>query len=198
MWCCFGMFLHHHFMVWSLSMHLIISNDTLCLSVLFFFSLWRNSRKKVKPNREDRTYMSLKKTDVSTEYDVIGQAIHPDSNWSVKTYFKCVIYIYIFFFVIWTFVLHYAVFLVFSLYLKCIVLYLEFYFADFSTNLEMWNNQFRVKWIDSVHDCVLCRTKKNTSAGWYMGLFLTIKAILMNRFVVVSSLDLPQFTKNKT
>ncbi|XP_068997352.1 sialic acid-binding Ig-like lectin 13 isoform X1 [Embiotoca jacksoni] len=41
--------------------------------IIYFGFLW-NSRKKVKPNQEDRTYMSLQKTDRSPEYDVIGQS----------------------------------------------------------------------------------------------------------------------------
>ncbi|KAM8734459.1 sialic acid-binding Ig-like lectin 14 isoform 2-T2 [Acanthopagrus schlegelii] len=36
--------------------------------------LW-NTRKKVKPNQEDRTYMSLRRNDLSPEYDVIGQPL---------------------------------------------------------------------------------------------------------------------------
>ncbi|XP_071325158.1 hemicentin-1-like [Trachinotus anak] len=43
--------------------------------IICFVFLW-NSRKKVKPDTEDRTYMSLRKTDKSPEYDVIGQTVN--------------------------------------------------------------------------------------------------------------------------
>ncbi|XP_056237497.1 sialic acid-binding Ig-like lectin 5 [Seriola aureovittata] len=43
--------------------------------IICFVFLWI-SRKKVKPNQEDRTYMSLQKTDRSPEYDVIGQTLN--------------------------------------------------------------------------------------------------------------------------
>ncbi|XP_028428475.1 neural cell adhesion molecule L1 [Perca flavescens] len=42
------------------------------ISIILLMLLW-NTRKKVKPNQEDRTYMSLRKTDLSPEYDVIAQ-----------------------------------------------------------------------------------------------------------------------------
>ncbi|KAF3839485.1 hypothetical protein F7725_018202 [Dissostichus mawsoni] len=35
-----------------------------------------HTRKKVKPNQEDRTYMSIKKTEVSSDYDVIAQPLN--------------------------------------------------------------------------------------------------------------------------
>ncbi|TKS82407.1 Sialic acid-binding [Collichthys lucidus] len=62
---------------WAVAAAVSLIVNVICIICVML--LW-NSRKKVKPNREDRTYMSLKKTDVSPEYDVIGQAIHPDSN----------------------------------------------------------------------------------------------------------------------
>ncbi|GLD53071.1 sialic acid-binding Ig-like lectin 14 [Lates japonicus] len=43
--------------------------------IICFVFLW-NSRKMVKPNEEDRTYMSLQKTDTSPQYDVIGQPLN--------------------------------------------------------------------------------------------------------------------------
>uniref|UniRef100_A0A8C4DBU7 Ig-like domain-containing protein n=1 Tax=Dicentrarchus labrax TaxID=13489 RepID=A0A8C4DBU7_DICLA len=43
--------------------------------IIYVLILW-NSRKKVKSNQEDRTYMSLKKTDQSPDYDVIGQPLN--------------------------------------------------------------------------------------------------------------------------
>ncbi|XP_070767893.1 sialic acid-binding Ig-like lectin 14 [Enoplosus armatus] len=51
-----------------------------CLSVnvfctIYVIFLWK-ARKKVKPNQEDRTYMSLQKTDESPEYSVIGQPLN--------------------------------------------------------------------------------------------------------------------------
>ncbi|XP_051812406.1 B-cell receptor CD22-like isoform X2 [Acanthochromis polyacanthus] len=42
------------------------------LVIILISCLW-NSRKKVKPNQEDRTYMSLQRTDTSPEYEVIAQ-----------------------------------------------------------------------------------------------------------------------------
>ncbi|XP_008281385.1 sialic acid-binding Ig-like lectin 14 isoform X1 [Stegastes partitus] len=53
----------------------VVAGVSLSVNVLFIFfisCLW-NSRKKVKPNQEDSTYMSLQKTDVSPEYEVITQ-----------------------------------------------------------------------------------------------------------------------------
>ncbi|XP_074508739.1 sialic acid-binding Ig-like lectin 14 isoform X2 [Sebastes fasciatus] len=47
--------------------------NVICIILLMF--LW-NTRKKVKPNREDRTYMSLQKTDPSPEYDVIAPRLN--------------------------------------------------------------------------------------------------------------------------
>ncbi|XP_062421575.1 sialic acid-binding Ig-like lectin 9 [Pungitius pungitius] len=44
------------------------------MMVLLMF-LW-NTRKKVTPNQEDRTYMSLQKTDQSSEYDVIARPLN--------------------------------------------------------------------------------------------------------------------------
>ncbi|XP_051812411.1 sialic acid-binding Ig-like lectin 14 isoform X4 [Acanthochromis polyacanthus] len=48
----------------SLSVHVLV--------IILISCLW-NSRKKVKPNQEDRTYMSLQRTDTSSEYEVIAQ-----------------------------------------------------------------------------------------------------------------------------
>ncbi|XP_008288776.1 basement membrane-specific heparan sulfate proteoglycan core protein-like, partial [Stegastes partitus] len=53
----------------------VVAGVSLSVNVLFIFfisCLW-NSRKKVKPNQEDSTYVSLQKTDVSPEYEVITQ-----------------------------------------------------------------------------------------------------------------------------
>ncbi|XP_059195207.1 myeloid cell surface antigen CD33-like isoform X2 [Centropristis striata] len=47
--------------------------NVICIIILMF--LW-NTRNKVKPKQEDRTYMSLKRTDPSPEYDVIAQPLH--------------------------------------------------------------------------------------------------------------------------
>ncbi|XP_059195208.1 sialic acid-binding Ig-like lectin 14 [Centropristis striata] len=47
--------------------------NVICIILLMF--LW-NTRNKVKPKQEDRTYMSLKRTDLSPEYDVIAQPLH--------------------------------------------------------------------------------------------------------------------------
>ncbi|XP_032373288.1 cell adhesion molecule 3 [Etheostoma spectabile] len=47
--------------------------NVICIILLIL--LW-NIRKKVKPNQEDRTYMSLQKTDLSPEYDVIAQTLN--------------------------------------------------------------------------------------------------------------------------
>ncbi|XP_045901843.1 sialic acid-binding Ig-like lectin 14 isoform X2 [Micropterus dolomieu] len=54
---------------WAVAVISLIVNVICIICVMF---LW-NTRKKVKPNQEDRTYMSLQKTDPSPEYDVIGQ-----------------------------------------------------------------------------------------------------------------------------
>ncbi|XP_077950850.1 sialic acid-binding Ig-like lectin 14 [Gasterosteus aculeatus] len=47
--------------------------NIICMILLMF--LW-NTRKKVTPNQEDRTYMSLQKTHQSPEYDVIAQPLN--------------------------------------------------------------------------------------------------------------------------
>ncbi|XP_075962803.1 sialic acid-binding Ig-like lectin 16 [Anarhichas minor] len=47
--------------------------NVICIILLMF--CW-NTRKKVKPNQEDRTYMSLRKTDQSPEYDVIARPLN--------------------------------------------------------------------------------------------------------------------------
>ncbi|XP_074508807.1 sialic acid-binding Ig-like lectin 12 isoform X2 [Sebastes fasciatus] len=47
--------------------------NVICIILLMF--RW-NTRKKVKPNQEDRTYMSLQKTDPSPEYDVIAPRLN--------------------------------------------------------------------------------------------------------------------------
>ncbi|XP_075962893.1 sialic acid-binding Ig-like lectin 12 isoform X2 [Anarhichas minor] len=47
--------------------------NVICIILLMF--RW-NTRKKVKPNQEDRTYMSLRKTDQSPEYDVIARPLN--------------------------------------------------------------------------------------------------------------------------
>ncbi|XP_037308746.2 sialic acid-binding Ig-like lectin 13 [Pungitius pungitius] len=52
----------------------VISLIVNIIMILLMF-LW-NTRKKVKPNQEDRTYMSLKKTDQSSEYDVIARPLN--------------------------------------------------------------------------------------------------------------------------
>nr|XP_033496840.1 cytokine receptor common subunit gamma-like isoform X6 [Epinephelus lanceolatus] len=51
----------------------VVSLTVNVLCMIPFIFLWI-TRKKVKPKQEDRTYMSLKKTETSPEYDVIG---HP-------------------------------------------------------------------------------------------------------------------------
>ncbi|KAK5862005.1 hypothetical protein PBY51_017438 [Eleginops maclovinus] len=45
------------------------------ISIIVIMFLW-HTRKKVKPNQEDRTYMSIKKTDVSSDYEVIAQPLN--------------------------------------------------------------------------------------------------------------------------
>ncbi|XP_010788704.1 uncharacterized protein [Notothenia coriiceps] len=45
------------------------------ISIILIMFLW-HTRKKVKPNQEDRTYMSIKKTDVSSDYEVIAQPLN--------------------------------------------------------------------------------------------------------------------------
>ncbi|KAI4811261.1 hypothetical protein KUCAC02_014175 [Chaenocephalus aceratus] len=47
--------------------------NVICIILMMF--LW-HSRKKVKPNQEDKTYMSIKKTEVSSDYDVIAQPLN--------------------------------------------------------------------------------------------------------------------------
>ncbi|XP_077950851.1 uncharacterized protein LOC144389521 [Gasterosteus aculeatus] len=47
--------------------------NIICMILLMF--LW-NTRKKVTPNQEDRTYMSLQKTHQSPEYDVIARPLN--------------------------------------------------------------------------------------------------------------------------
>ncbi|XP_075962895.1 sialic acid-binding Ig-like lectin 14 [Anarhichas minor] len=47
--------------------------NVICIILLMF--RW-NTRKKVKPNQEDRTYMSLRKTDQTPEYDVIARPLN--------------------------------------------------------------------------------------------------------------------------
>ncbi|XP_056261924.1 sialic acid-binding Ig-like lectin 8 [Pseudoliparis swirei] len=47
--------------------------NVICIILLTL--LW-NTRKQVKPKQEDRTYTSLRKKDVSPEYDVIAQALN--------------------------------------------------------------------------------------------------------------------------
>ncbi|KAM6936299.1 myeloid cell surface antigen CD33-like isoform 1-T2 [Lycodopsis pacificus] len=56
----------------------IIVAVSLIVNVIFIILLMflRNTRKKVKPNQEDRTYMSLRKTDQSPEYDVIARPLN--------------------------------------------------------------------------------------------------------------------------
>ncbi|XP_030251116.1 sialic acid-binding Ig-like lectin 12 isoform X2 [Sparus aurata] len=56
----------------------VVAALSLIVNVIFIICLvflW-NTRKKVKPNQEDRTYMSLRKKDLSPEYDVIGQPLN--------------------------------------------------------------------------------------------------------------------------
>ncbi|XP_078027888.1 sialic acid-binding Ig-like lectin 14 isoform X2 [Epinephelus lanceolatus] len=55
-------------LLWTVVAVVSLIVNVLCIILLMF--LWI-TRKKVKPNQEDRTYMSLKKTDPSPEYDVI-------------------------------------------------------------------------------------------------------------------------------
>ncbi|XP_068425867.1 sialic acid-binding Ig-like lectin 10 [Clinocottus analis] len=50
----------------------LIVNVILLMFLMFFW----NTRKKVKPNQEDRTYTSLRKMDSSPEYDVIAQPLN--------------------------------------------------------------------------------------------------------------------------
>ncbi|XP_059195199.1 myeloid cell surface antigen CD33-like isoform X2 [Centropristis striata] len=47
--------------------------NVICIILLMYLC---NTRNKVKPKQEDRTYMSLKRTDLSPEYDVIAQPLH--------------------------------------------------------------------------------------------------------------------------
>ncbi|KAK2844936.1 hypothetical protein Q5P01_011595 [Channa striata] len=55
-----------------------IAAVSLCLNiiclVIYILYLW-NTRKKVKPNQDEGTYMSLAKTDQPSEYDVIAQPL---------------------------------------------------------------------------------------------------------------------------
>ncbi|XP_072249338.1 sialic acid-binding Ig-like lectin 14 [Leuresthes tenuis] len=44
--------------------------------LIIYIGCLRSNRKKVKPNEEDRTYMSLQKRHSSSEYDVIDQYCH--------------------------------------------------------------------------------------------------------------------------
>ncbi|XP_070407148.1 sialic acid-binding Ig-like lectin 12 [Nothobranchius furzeri] len=55
-----------------------VTAASLSVNVLCLVSMWLlwNKSKKVKPNQEDRTYMSLQKMDTSPEYDVIIQNKH--------------------------------------------------------------------------------------------------------------------------
>ncbi|KAF7226770.1 B-cell receptor CD22-like [Nothobranchius furzeri] len=55
-----------------------VAAASLSVNVLCLVSMWLlwNKSKKVKPNQEDRTYMSLQKMDTSPEYDVIIQNKH--------------------------------------------------------------------------------------------------------------------------
>ncbi|XP_044064270.1 sialic acid-binding Ig-like lectin 10 isoform X2 [Siniperca chuatsi] len=57
---------------WAIAVVSFIVNVICIICVMF---LW-NTRKKVKPNQEDRTYMSLQKRDPLPEYDVIGQSLN--------------------------------------------------------------------------------------------------------------------------
>ncbi|XP_049902719.1 sialic acid-binding Ig-like lectin 5 isoform X1 [Epinephelus moara] len=59
-------------LLWTVVAVVSLIVNVLCIILLMF--LWI-TRKKVKPNQEDRTYMSLKKTDPSPEYDVIVQPL---------------------------------------------------------------------------------------------------------------------------
>ncbi|XP_049439921.1 sialic acid-binding Ig-like lectin 5 isoform X1 [Epinephelus fuscoguttatus] len=55
-------------LLWTVVTVVSLIVNVLCIILLMF--LWI-TRKKVKPNQEDRTYMSLQKTGPSPEYDVI-------------------------------------------------------------------------------------------------------------------------------
>ncbi|XP_067367058.1 sialic acid-binding Ig-like lectin 14 isoform X2 [Channa argus] len=53
-----------------------IAAVSLCVNICLISTLYLwNTRKKVKPNKEDAIYMSLKKPDQSSEYDVIAQPL---------------------------------------------------------------------------------------------------------------------------
>ncbi|XP_050931857.1 pregnancy-specific beta-1-glycoprotein 1 [Lates calcarifer] len=67
---------YHHGL--SVAPFLTVAVISLIVNVAFiiYFVFLCNSRKKVKPNEEDRTYMSLQKTDTSPVYDVIGQPLN--------------------------------------------------------------------------------------------------------------------------
>ncbi|XP_042350421.1 sialic acid-binding Ig-like lectin 6 isoform X2 [Plectropomus leopardus] len=56
---------------WGVTAMSLIVN-VICIIVLMFLC---NRRKKVKPNQEDRTYMSLQRKDLSEEYDVIARPV---------------------------------------------------------------------------------------------------------------------------
>ncbi|XP_034553713.1 sialic acid-binding Ig-like lectin 6 [Notolabrus celidotus] len=58
---------HGKLLPWAVTAVSLILNVALIISLMF---LWKK-RKTVKPNQEDRTYMSLQKKDQSPEYDVI-------------------------------------------------------------------------------------------------------------------------------
>ncbi|XP_041649175.1 sialic acid-binding Ig-like lectin 10 isoform X2 [Cheilinus undulatus] len=62
----------HELLPWVVAAVSLIVNLVLVISLIL---LW-NKRENVKPNQEDKTYMSLQKTDPSGEYDVICQRVN--------------------------------------------------------------------------------------------------------------------------
>ncbi|KAL3980350.1 TBC1 domain family member 24 [Sarotherodon galilaeus] len=64
----------------NLSVKLLVSIAAVSILVniifIIYFVLFWNSRKKMKPKEEEQTYMSLQKTDVLSEYDVICQSLN--------------------------------------------------------------------------------------------------------------------------
>ncbi|XP_076593984.1 sialic acid-binding Ig-like lectin 5 [Chaetodon auriga] len=62
---------HSAVLPWAIAAVSLIVN-VICITCMMF--LW-NTRKKMKPQQEDQTYMSLQEKDRSPEYDVIGQSL---------------------------------------------------------------------------------------------------------------------------
>ncbi|XP_067456221.1 myelin-associated glycoprotein-like [Thunnus thynnus] len=60
---------HHEVLPWAVA-GVSLTGNVFCI---IYMMLLCKARKNVKPNEEDRTYMSLDRRDMSPEYDVIGQ-----------------------------------------------------------------------------------------------------------------------------